>query len=385
MNIGGVEKSLLSLLAVIPRHKYTITILVLEKKGGFLKDVPDWVEIKEASWYRKIKPIIMQPPQQTLKDYYNDNQYKQCLSFFFVYFISKYFNSRYLYYKHICKHVPVHLKEYDLAISYQGPTDIIDYYIAHKVTASKKISWVHFDVSKHVINERLYMKLYKMFDKIFVVSKAAQKKLIAKIPSVKNKTELFPNIVSKHQINEMAKEAISFDDDFQGIKIVTVGRLSKEKGQDLAIKVLSKLRKGGYDIRWYCIGDGKQKEAYEQLIEEYGLRNDFILLGARANPFPFIAKADFYVQPSRHEGFCLTLAEAKCLNKSVIATDFIGAFEQIIDGHNGWIVPFDKQALYKKIKYLIENPKEDEQVAKNLSKMEWDTSVETQKLLDYVG
>src|SRR5699024_6629098 len=159
--------------------------------------------------------------------------------------------------------------------------------------------------------------------------------------------EIFRNIISKQIINEMAKKPISFDDNFQGIKIVTVGRLSEEKGQDIAIQVLSKLRKSGYDIRWYCIGDGNKREEYERLIKDYGLENDFILIGPTSNPFPFILKADFYVQPSRHEGFCLTLAEAICLNKSIVTTDFIGAYEQIIDGHNGWIVKFDQQALYE--------------------------------------
>lgn len=37
MNIGGVEKSFLSLLSKMPKEKYEITLLLLEKKGGFLK------------------------------------------------------------------------------------------------------------------------------------------------------------------------------------------------------------------------------------------------------------------------------------------------------------------------------------------------------------
>ena len=58
----------------------------------------------------------------------------------------------------------------------------------------------------------------------------------------------------------MSKETVDFDKDYKGIKIVTVGRLSKEKGQDIAIKALSKLRKDGYDVRWYCIGDGNSQK-----------------------------------------------------------------------------------------------------------------------------
>lgn len=384
MNIGGVEKSLLSLLSVIPKEKYDITVLVLEKKGGFLDYIPDWVKVEEATWYKKVKTIIMQPPQQTLKDYYNNKRYTKIPSFLCTYFGSKLFNNRYLYYKQVFRDIPNNPNNYDLAIAYQGPTDIIDYYIANKVKAINKISWVHFDVSKHLINEKLYNKLYKNLDKVFVVSKEAKKRLIEKIPSISSKADVFLNIVPDNLIKKMSKEAIVFDDDYKGIKIVTVGRLSLEKGQDLAIKTLLKLRKNGYNVRWYCIGDGDYREEYEKLIEEYCLKDDFILLGAKSNPYPYIAKADIYVQPSRHEGYCLTLAEAKCLAKPIVTTNFIGAYEQIEEGNTGFIVRCDEEELYKKIKYLIDNKYELDKLQENLLNNIWDTQEDMQKLSNYI-
>lgn len=101
----------------------------------------------------------MQPPQGNIKNY----QYFNALFFLIIYLIPKHCNNRYLYYKHVFRYIPDHLNKYDIAISYQDSTDMIDYYIAHKVKANRKISWVHFDVSKHEINGRLYEKLYKSF------------------------------------------------------------------------------------------------------------------------------------------------------------------------------------------------------------------------------
>lgn len=357
MNIGGVEKSLLSLISTLPLNKYEITILLLEKKGGFLKDVPVWVKVEEVDWYQQIKPIIMQSPQQTVKQFYKDNQFLKVISFVIVYFFSKYFNNRYLYYKYVLKDVKKHPNGYDIAIAYQGPTDIIDYYIGNKVIAKKKISWVHFDVSKHRINGKLYERLYKSYSKIFVVSKEAKDKLIQALPSTETKTKVFKNVISKSHINRLAGEKVEFDENYCGKKIVTVGRLSWEKGQDLAIQVLYKLRQEGYEVRWYCIGEGHQRTEYEQMIKEYGLEEQFKLLGAKTNPYPYLKQCDLYVQPSRHEGYCLTLAEAKCLNKPIVTTDFTGAREQIKDGYNGLIVEFDEQGLYEIIKDFIENPK----------------------------
>ncbi|MDT8861093.1 glycosyltransferase [Alkalihalobacillus sp. MEB130] len=385
MNIGGVEKSLLSLLSVMPKDQYDITVLLLEKKGGFLKEIPDWVKVEEATWFKEIKPVIMQPPQQTVKDYYSNKHFIGIPSFVCSYLVSKYLDNRYLYYKEVLKSVPIKETTYDVAISYQGPTDIIDYYVANKVTAQKKISWVHFDISKHLINERLYKKLYIQYDKIFAVSNEASKKLIEKIPNIESKTEVFMNVISKELIRDMAQRSVEFDDDFKGIKIVTVGRLSKEKGQDIAIKVLAKLRKKGYNVRWYCVGEGNARKGYEKLIEEYGVSNDFILLGAKVNPYPFIEKSDIYVQTSRHEGYCLTLAEAKSLNKPIVTTNFIGAFEQINDQCNGYIVKSNEEEIYEKVKYLVENRQERSRLITNLKKDKANFKKEIKKLDSFIN
>lgn len=366
MNIGGVEKSLLSLLSVIPQKSYEITILMLEKKGGFLTSVPDWVKVEEATWFEKVKPVIMQPPKQTIKGYFQNGEYTKVPFFISAYLLSRHFNRRYPYFKQVFKSVPYNQTMYDVAVSYQGPTETIDYYIAHKVKAKKKIAWVHFDVSKHVVNKSLYTKIYEKYDKVYAVSNEANKRLVEKIPSVENKAEVFQNILSEHLITEMAKSPVDFDSSYKGKKIVTVGRLSTEKGQDFAIKVLSKLRQEGYDVRWYCVGEGKERKEYEALIQQHRLNNDFILLGATPNPYPYIAQADIYVQTSRHEGYCLTLAEAKCLHKPIVTTSFSGASEQLTEGVDGFIVRCDEGELYEKIKLLLDDPVLRQRLTQNL-------------------
>jgi len=372
MNIGGVEKSLLSLLSVIPKDKYDVTVLMLEKKGGFLKQLPSWIKIEEAVWFKDIKPKIMQSPKKTIKEYYENKRYIKALNFLFSYVVSEKLKDRYVFYKEIFKDIPHSKNKYDIAIAYQGPTDIIDYYVVNRVTSKKKISWVHFDVFKHQINTKLYERLYGELDNICVVYKEAQKHLIEKFPIVKSKTYVFLNIVIPDLINEMAKEKVEFDNGYKGMKIVTVGRLSKEKGQDLAIKVLSMLRKDGYEVRWYCIGEGENREYYETLIRKYNLKKDFVLLGSTQNPYPYVYKSDIYVQTSRHEGYCLTLAEAKCLKKPIITTNFTGAYEQIKDGYNGFVVEWNEEDLYNQIKYLLDQKIIRKKIATNLLREELD-------------
>lgn len=384
VNIGGVEKSLISLLSEMPKDKYDITLLLLEKKGGFLAQIPSWVKVEEASWFKEVRPIIMQSPQKTIKDYIESNNYSKALYFIIHYMIDKYFDNRYLYYKNVFKDMPLNENEYDVAISYQGPTDIIDYYITHKVKAKKKISWVHFDISKHYINKKLYSKLYKKFDKIYAVSNEAKKQIGEVIPSVKDKTETFFNIISSKAINSMKDEKVSFDDNFKGVNIATVGRLSHEKGQDLAMEAMNKLKKDGYIFKWYLVGDGSSRKKYEEMIHKYRLENECILVGSISNPYPYMYKSDIYVQTSRHEGYCLTLAEARCLHKPIITTNFIGAYEQINDGENGYIVDCKVEDLYEKIKYLADSKDVREKFKVNLSKEKLDTIKEISKLTRYI-
>ena len=380
MNIGGVEKSLLSLLSVIPKEKYDITILTLEKKGGFLDYIPKHIKIEEAPWFKDIKPIIMESPQSTVKRYLAKGELFKIPSFIYSYYKSKNTGDRYIYYKNILKSIPYNEEVYDAAIAYAGPTEIIDAYIGHKVNAKKKIGWVHFDISKHKINEKLYKRLYEKFNKIFVVSNEANKKLNEIIPSTVGKSEVLLNIISKDLVCNMANEEVAFDDEFDGIKIITVGRLSKEKGQDLAINVLAKLKQDGYKVRWYCIGDGSAREIYNELIKEKNLEDDFILLGSIPNPYPYIKKADIYVQTSRHEGYCLTLAEAKCLCKPIISTDFIGAYEQIENNINGCISKAEDNEIYRCIKSIINDSKLRSTFIKNLINEDINTEIEVNKL-----
>ena len=384
MNIGGVEKSLLSLLSAIPKDKYEITILTLDKKGGFLEYIPNNVKLIEAEWFKYIKPLIMDSPQNIIKRYIKNYEFLKIPSFIYSYFKSKKTNDRYIYYKHVLKSIPECKEKYDAAIAYAGPTEIIDAYISRKVKAEKKIAWVHFDISKHKINKKLYNNLYERFDKIFAVSNECKKKLDEIIPAVRNKSEVLFNIVSEDLINEMSESNIDFDDNYKGIKIITVGRLSKEKGQDLAIKTLAKLKKDRYDVKWYCIGEGNSRQEFEQLIKEYNLENDFLLLGATSNPYPYIKNADIYVQTSRHEGYCLTLAEAKALNKPIVTTNFIGAYEQIKDNENGIIVNCNENDLADAIKKLIGKKEICSRFSNKLREEKIDTTSEISKLLNYI-
>jgi glycosyltransferase involved in cell wall biosynthesis len=352
----------------------------MERYGPFLNSIPSHVKVECLPDHAKIKEIIENPLHIGAKNFFKKGNIIQSLIMIYLLVISKITKERSRLYKYILRKDAKEKKEYDIAAAYAGPMDFISYYIANKIKAKKKIQWIHFDVAEIGFNQHFAAKIYKQFDRIFVVSKAGKELLAGMLPLFGEKIEVFPNIVSFDAVKKMAAQHQGFMDQFDGVRILTVGRLSKEKGQDLAIAVLAKLLEKGFHVRWYCIGDGTARTEYEQMIQSYRLEKDFILLGANPNPYPFMKQCDIYVQPSRHEGYCITLAEARCFDNPIIATHFTGADEQITDGETGLLIPFDEEQLFLAIARMISDHSLRINIRKNLQKEAVDHTAAINKL-----
>ncbi|MGE7760192.1 glycosyltransferase [Peribacillus sp. NPDC097895] len=382
MNVGGTEKALLNMVSAFPKDKFKITILMLEKHGDFLNYVPEGIRVEYVKGYKNIKPSIIEPLHSVaLRHFKKGNLIKASIILLF-YLSSKLMKEKSLYYRYILRELPVIQQEYDIAVAYAGPMDFISYYVTNKIKAKKRIQWIHFDVNKIGFNKFFASKIYIKFDKIFVVSEEGKERLLNKIPSLNKKTDVFSNVVSQELIEYQAEEDKGFRDTFDGIRILTVGRLSYEKGQDIAIQALTKLIHNGYKVKWYCIGEGNSRVNYEKLIRDRNVSDNFKLLGSTPNPYPYIKDCDIYVQPSRHEGYCITLAEARCLNKPIITTDFTGAKEQIKNGVTGLIVNCDANEIYKAIVNLINDPVLRNELTRNLAGENINTNNEVKKIVN---
>lgn len=384
MNVGGTEKALLNMISEMPKDKYDITVLMLERSGGFLDIIPNGVEVDYVNGFDNMKSMLNEPPYATSLKLFKQGKLKSAFTIIYFHVLAKIMSDRNIFFKYVLKDYPLVKDSYEVAIAYAGPMDFISFFVANKVKAKKKIQWIHFDITKIGFNQNYASKMYSQFDKLFVVSNEGKEKVNRKLPLLKYKTDNFLNIISSKLVMELANNGPGFEDDFSGVRILTVGRLSLEKGQDLTIPVLAKLKEAGYNVRWYCIGDGNAKEEYKKLINEYNVNNDYLLLGAKTNPYPFMKQCDFYVQSSRHEGYCITLAEARCFDNPIISTNFTGAREQITHEFTGLLVNFDKQQMFNAIKSLLENRNLEDKIRNNLRKEIVDTTSEMSKLYEII-
>lgn len=227
-------------------------------------------------------------------------------------------------------------------------------------------------------------KYYKKYNDIICVCKDNKKDFLNIFPSLNNKTKVFYNIINQEEIKKLAQEKIDLLKKGNEVVITTVGRLCEQKGQDRIIIILDELLKLGYNIRWFLVGDGDLREKLEIEIKNKKLEENLILLGTKLNPYPYIKNCDIYVQPSRSEGYCLTLAEAKILEKPIVVTEFAGSFEQIENQINGIRVKNQNKDILDGIIYLLENENIKIELEENLKKSNLNLAVKDNNIRNLI-
>lgn len=231
--------------------------------------------------------------------------------------------------------------------------------MADHVKAKKKAAFVHIDYGKAGYGRTLDLGCYTKFDHIFTVSDEVKDHFLEIYPEQEEKVSVFHNLVNQERIRHMAGRGNSFEDDFHGYRILTVGRLAEQKRYDIAIQALALLKKKcSLPVRWYVLGDGPLRKSLEQQIKEEGLEKDFILLGVKKNPFPYYKDCDFYVHATGYEGKSIAIQEAQTLGKPILATDCSGNREQLQNGVDGRLCELTPEAVSEQLLWMILHPEE---------------------------
>lgn len=268
---------------------------------------------------------------------------------------------------------------YDLAVAYiEGAAT---YYLADQVKASHKAAFVHIDYPNAGYTPRMDRDCYRGMEKIFVVSHEVGERFCEVYPQYRNKVRLFRNLLDREGILRKAEEGAGFTDGFDGIRLVTVGRLHYQKGYDIAVKALAKLRQDGYPVRWYVIGEGMERRNLEMLIKKYQVEDNFILMGARDNPYPYMKQADIYVHATRYEGKSIAIEEAQILGKVIVASDCTGNREQIEAGYDGVLLTLNVDDLTRELERIIDDPELQKEYAEHVLEKKMDFPADLECML----
>ncbi|SFB29882.1 Glycosyltransferase involved in cell wall bisynthesis [Cohnella sp. OV330] len=380
LTVGGAEKALISLLETIDYSKYDVDLFLFKHEGLFMNKLPPQVHVlPEPPLYSYFDMSIKKAIMGALK------KGKPLLAIFRV-LVGYIFRTdkrpavrEQRSWKYVSHALPKLTKNYHVAIGYLEKNPI--YYIIDKVNADRKLGYVHNDYNKLGMDPELDKKYFAKLDFIITVSEECGSVLKVRFPQYEDKVRVIQNIVSAEVIQRMAAEKAEWNGNGDAaFRIVSVGRLNEQKGFDLAVEACKLLRDAGFDLKWYVIGEGEERGKLEALIKLKGLENNFILLGLRENPYPYVKEADVYVQPSRFEGKSIAIDEAKILHKPVVVTDFSTARDQIASECNGIIVKMNAQAISEGVRRLLEDAGLRAAFASRLAEEHLGTESEIKKL-----
>lgn len=366
LRVGGIEKSLVNLLRSIDYKTYEIHLFLYSNSGEYINEVPKEVKLINKFTLLNCLGLTMQESKNT------KNLALILLRSFFA-LACRLFGSV-IVFKIVFSFLPKY-KDFDVAISFSNnvnPNSLyfgFNQFVLTKVDAIKKIAWIHSDYVKAGLNNKINKSEYMNFDNIVNVSLAGKKTFDKVIPELKDKSMVVYNTFPIKKIREQALQNNPYEE-WEKIKIVTVGRIDENKSINRIINASEKLIKDGFDFVWYIVGEGSLRSSLETRVKILGLGDIVIFVGNQANPYPFIKNADLFVLSSKYEGMPMVVTESLILKTPVVATRYKAAEEQIKDEFNGLIVENSEDGLYTALKRIFKEDYLLERLQNNLANTE---------------
>lgn len=362
--IGGIETALVNLLNHMNYEKYDVTCLILKAE----------LEMAERI-HPKCRLIVIDREKQ-------------------ISFKKKYVFNRLFGFTEVCEHpsklhqmlmwlTPTvkwlenrlyiqYVKElmkkesFDTAVIY---SDVVAEIVVRGIKASKYLMFYHHGAMRRVYHDEIG---YKKCEKVIAVSENQAEELRKFLPEYAHKITVIHNLTNIEEIREKGNAPIPeiFVDD--KINIVSCGRVSYEKGMDIAVRVCAELVSKGYDnVKWWIVGGGPAEQEVRDTIKECRMEEHVVMVGMKENPYPYIKKADLYVQPSRFEGYPMTILEALVLGKVVVSTDNNGAKEIFENGVTGVFCTIDIKQIADVVEKMINRVEMKDKIQKNVCNLDF--------------
>lgn len=331
---GGAEKVLIDILKHFDYTKYNVSLLLECKEGPYINDIPDEVELiylhKKNLWIERLYRYMIM------------------------------LHCKWLVYKVLCC-IPLlwslRGRHFDTIVSFmEGMAVRMHSYIYDK--ADRNISWVHIDFKKKhwsldfFNNEQEEYECYQKMDKIIFVSWDAKDRFKEIFKFDDHKLEVVYNLIDCDEIKKLADSKIVEKDKFT---ICMVGRLNLQKRYDRAIEAVSMLKADNYDFELWILGSGELETDLHKKVQEKKLTNVVSFKGFIKPVYPYLRVADLLLNTSESEGYPLTICEALCLGRPVVATNITGAYEIITASGAGILVDEPPVSIYKGLKRIMDN------------------------------
>lgn len=331
LRVGGVSKALIELLKNIV-DKYDVTLLCFDHHGAFFEDIPSGVAVIEENPFL----VLTERAAGDLREYgYKFKVIRQVCSAW-----SKCFN-KVLPSEFICRMVGQIEGTYDVAIAFGHPQqeklfcNLAGEVVLNCVDARKKVIVIHCDYGMYGGHCKCNDKLLLQFDRIAAVSRSVGEAVAKCVPEATGKICVLRNFHDFASIMKMADDKpVLYTHKHT---LVTVARLSEEKGIIQGLEIIEQLRNSGYDVEWHIVGDGPLKKTIIQSIAEKRAENYVFLEGEQKNPYRYLKNADYLFVPSIHEAAPMVFDEAACLKVPIVSTVTLSAAELVKERNIGFV------------------------------------------------
>jgi colanic acid/amylovoran biosynthesis glycosyltransferase len=369
------EMSTLNEITGMVRRGMQVSIISLKKPGGLtqIHDDVNKYNLLEVTYYlnvssgiRKLKNIIKRTIYGQLKLFLGARISMKKKIIVSLYAARK--KSRRLALVHLVDLINHIVEKKPDVIYFHFATHAGELVILRRIFNIPFVVFFHgYDFSKDLPFDDLnYPEMFRYGDWFFTNSNFAGMK-VRNLGCAEKKLSVVGLPVDDHQYPFLARKKKD------RIKILTVGRLVEKKGLEYSIAAIARLLKDYPDLEYNIIGDGPLQEKLFRQIDECGGKDNIYLLGSRkkSEVIDFMLSSDIFLLASitamdgETEGLPMVSLESQLTGMPIMATLHSGFTDSILDGKSGFLVPEkDVDALYHRLKWLIENPQEWERMGK---------------------
>lgn len=349
MEMGGVEKVLLSLLNNLNKDRFDITVLLSIDQGELRNEIP-----------AHVKKVVLAKGKES----FSRNPFLQKLQLFV----------RKLKLDKLRRNPEIIDNQYlkdtfdiEIGMTYNDFEPVLN----SSNKNSKKIGWFHSEID-HPKLQVLVPKIlehFPQFDHMVYCSEKIKEMMHRDYPNLSYPVEsVIINAIPIEEIKKKASENISNLP--KKPLFVSVGRLHTRKGYHLLMDVHAQLLKDGFEHSILIIGDGEEMPHLLEQQKKLGVEKTFILAGNKMNPYAYIKNADFFIMPSESEAWPLVIAEALILQKPIIATEVGDVGLMINHKKTGYLVNYNCDEIYAAMKEFLTNPELISHLKENLVTIE---------------
>ena len=362
MEMGGVEKVMLSLMNNLDREKFEMTVCLNLNQGELRDEFPSHVRKvyltdgkEDFSKNKIIQKIQLFQRRQKLEKLRKNPEIVD----------REYLKENY---------------DIEIGMTYNDFEPVLN----SSNKNSKKVGWFHSEIQVPKLQPLVpkILEHFPQFHYMIYCSEKIKNLMHEHYPNLNYPTEsVIINAIPIEEIKQKANADFLLPNAESNI-FVSVGRLHTRKGYHKLMDAHKKLLNEGFQHTVIIIGDGEELPNLLEQQKNLGVEKSFVFAGNQMNPYPFIKNADFFIMPSESEAWPLVIAEALILQKPIIATK-VGDVESMIeDRKTGYLIDYDTNEIYVAMKEFLTNEKLVLDLRENLTAIE--KQFDNKKIFDEV-